>query len=74
MCLIMLVAIVFENPADYISLAVIQPKSLPLSLLTLWQALSGSLSRIAHDETNYSVVYFKAGLTETYKIRIEQGY
>jgi len=73
----MLVAIVFENwddPADYISLAVIQPKSLPLSVLTIWQALSGSLSRIAHDETNYSAVYFKTRLTETYEIWIEQGY
>jgi len=71
------VAIVFENwvdPPDHISLAVIQPKSLPLSVLALWQALSGSLSRIAHDETNYSAVYFKTRLTETYEIWIEQGY
>ena len=73
----MLVAVVFENwddPADYISLAVIQPESLPLSILTLWQALSGLFSRIAHDETNYLAVYFKTRLTETYEIWIEQGY
>ena len=44
------------------------------SLLTLWQVQTGSFSRIAHDETNYLVVYFKARLTETYEIWIEQGY
>jgi len=39
--------------------------------LMVW---TGYLSRIAHEETNHSAVYFKAGSTDTYKIQIEQGY
>ena len=39
----------------------------------LWWVWADSLSRIADEEASYSVVY-KAGLTETYEIWIEQGY
>jgi len=64
--------VMFSRMEDVQLLAVIQLKSLPPSLLTL--STDSLFSRIAHEETNYSVVYFKAGSTETYEIQIEQGY
>jgi len=41
---------------NHISLAMIQPKSLSLSLLILWQAWTDRLSRITHKKHSYSVV------------------
>jgi len=58
----MLVAIVFENwddPADHISLAVIQPKSLPLSLdLMMDIACQGELVIKQHIFISHQIIYY----------------